>query len=69
MSDRTYLGDGVYVEFDVVAGGIVLTTSNGLEDTNIIVLEPEVFKALQDWIASRIASRRRLAESGGRGDE
>lgn len=42
-----YIGDGCYAEFDGFA--IVLTTSNGLKDTNRIVLEPEVFDALVNY--------------------
>lgn len=37
---KTYLGDGAYVEFDGFA--FVLTTENGIETTNTVVLEPEV---------------------------
>lgn len=48
MSERTYLGDGAYAERDGY-GGIVLVTSNGLRDTNRIVLEPLVFEALLQW--------------------
>lgn len=44
MSEKTYLGDGCYAEFDGFA--IDLTTSNGLEVTNRIYLEPEVYLAL-----------------------
>lgn len=41
---KTYLGDGVYADFD--GYGIVLTTENGISVTNTIVLEPEVYEAL-----------------------
>ena len=41
---KQYIGDGVYVAFDGYA--IVLTTENGIDVTNTIVLEPEVFAAL-----------------------
>ncbi len=41
---KRYLGDGAYVEFD--GYHIVLTTSNGITNTNTIALEPDVFKAL-----------------------
>ena len=43
---KQYLGDGVYVEFVAwVDGGfeIVLTTENGIDVTNRIVLEPDVW--------------------------
>jgi hypothetical protein len=41
MITKRYLGDGVYVDFDGYA--FVLTTEDGVSDTNRIVLEPEVF--------------------------
>lgn len=47
--ERDYVGDGVYVEFDGL--GLVLTTENGIEVTNRIVLEPEVFGALLRFVA------------------
>lgn len=45
---KQYLGDGVYVEFNGYA--LVLTTSNGIVDTNKIVLEGEVVAALLKYI-------------------
>lgn len=42
--EKEYLGDGVYVEPD--CGGLRLTTENGINVTNTIVLEPEVYAAL-----------------------
>ena len=47
---KRYIGDAVYVELDPC--GIVLTTEDGISVTNRIVLEPEVWQALQDWIKS-----------------
>jgi hypothetical protein len=45
---KTYLGDGVYVDFDGFA--LVLTTENGIAVTNTIVLEPEVYVALNNYV-------------------
>jgi hypothetical protein len=45
---KDYIGDGVYVEFD--GYGLVLTTENGIEVTNTIVLEPDVFLALKQFV-------------------
>ena len=45
---KTYLGDGVYVALDPL--GIVLTTENGVMITNTIVLEPEVWRALDTFM-------------------
>lgn len=48
MSERkTYLGDGVYVTFGYA---FVLTTEDGVNVTNTIVLEPEVFLALRAFV-------------------
>jgi hypothetical protein len=44
MASKSYLGDGVYIEFGDY--GIVLTTEDGISVTNRIVLEPEVLDAL-----------------------
>jgi|WetSurSiteA1Bulk_404760.scaffolds.fasta_scaffold755353_2 hypothetical protein len=38
--EKVYLGDSVYALFD--GYHIVLTTNNGLEDTNTIYLDPSV---------------------------
>jgi len=37
---KQYIGDGAFVEFE--GENTILTTSNGIEETNRIVLEPEV---------------------------
>ena len=51
---KTYLGDGCYVRFDGFA--LWLTTEDGIRSTNVICLEPEVYKALTDFVASLKAS-------------
>ena len=48
MHTKAYLGNGVYVDFD--GYHIVLTTNNGIRATNTIYLEPEVYKALTDYV-------------------
>lgn len=45
---KSYLGDGAYVDFDGFA--LVLTTENGISETNRIVLEPEVYTALVQYV-------------------
>jgi len=47
---KRYLGDSVYCEFDGFA--IILTTENGYDDDprNRIVLEPEVYTALLEFV-------------------
>lgn len=50
MSVKEYIGDEVVAEIDVQ--GLILTTSNGIEETNRIVLEPEVWSALLAFVAA-----------------
>lgn len=45
---KAYLGDGVYVGHD--GFGLVLTTEDGIRETNRIVLEPEVYSALVAYV-------------------
>ena len=42
MNYREYLGDGLYADFDGYQ--ILLAANNGIRDTNIVYLEPEVLK-------------------------
>ncbi len=49
MSRKQYLGDGAYVDFDGYA--LVLTAENGIEATDRVVLEPAVWRALEDYVA------------------
>jgi hypothetical protein len=46
--DKSYLGDGVYVELE--NDMIRLTTESGISATNTIYLEPEVWRALKLWV-------------------
>lgn len=48
MARKNYLGDGVYVEYD--GFGLVLTTEDGVSVTNRIVLEPEVWHSLEEYV-------------------
>ncbi len=46
---KVYLGDGVYADYEY--GQIILTTDAGGErPTNRIVLEPEVYFALVEYV-------------------
>ena len=51
--NKTYLGDGVYIE--QVPGGLKMTTENGIEATNTIYLEPAVVEAFIDYVSRCIA--------------
>lgn len=45
---KAYLGDSVYVTHD--GHGLVLTTEDGISILNRIVLEPEVYAALVQYV-------------------
>jgi hypothetical protein len=45
---KRYIGDGAYVEFDGFS--LVLTAEDGIYITDRIVLEPEVFQSLLDFV-------------------
>ncbi len=45
---KQYLGDGVYA--DTQFGSVKVSTENGVEETNVIILEPEVARALVEYI-------------------
>ncbi len=46
---KRYLGDGAFVEYDGFA--FTLTTSDGIRDTNKVVLEPEMVQAFSVYVA------------------
>ncbi len=48
LKDVSYIGDGVYVGHDGYQ--FWLFTSNGIEETNWIALEPSVVKAFNRYI-------------------
>jgi hypothetical protein len=52
---KAYLGDGAYVDYDGFA--IILTTENGLQETNRIVLEPEIYIALTQYVEALMRHR------------
>ena len=49
---KAYLGDAVYADFD--GFGLVLTTEDGISETNRIVLEPEVLRSLVEYVDARL---------------
>lgn len=60
MSDKRYLGDGCYVRFDGFA--LWLTAENGIDVTDTICLEPEVYTALKAYVADLMAPAAEPAE-------
>ncbi len=53
---KAYIGDGIYAEDDGFS--IVLTTDNGQEVTNRIVIEPSEIESLEHYINRFRAARR-----------
>lgn len=48
-ANKNYMGDSVYADFD--GHDIILTTENGTgAPSNEIVIEPEVFQAIQEYV-------------------
>jgi hypothetical protein len=45
---KAYIGDGAFVEFDGFA--VVLSTEDGEQTTNRIVLEPDTLNSLLEWL-------------------
>lgn len=50
IDKKRYLGDGVYADICQWDGSLILTTENGIEVTNTIVIESSVWKALLNWV-------------------
>ncbi len=50
MSNKQYLGDAVYIEYTPETQEIKLTTSNGITDTNTIIMECVVLDAFMLYI-------------------
>ena len=46
---KSYLGDGVYAEWDDCSN-LILTTENGISVENQIYLEPQIFAALERFM-------------------
>ena len=51
-SNKIYLGDAVYAEFD--GYGVIMTTENGFYTENTIYLEPNVLNNLNKFYMSQI---------------
>lgn len=45
-----YLGDGAYAR--VLSYGVELYTSNGIHETNNVVMEPEVLDRFLKWLSA-----------------
>jgi len=47
-SHKAYLGDAVYIDFD--GFNLILTTEDGIQATNTIILEPAIYQTLVDYV-------------------
>ena len=52
-NNKSYLGDGVYVDIDEFVKSIILTTENGISTTNTIYLEDQVVEALVRYLKNK----------------
>jgi len=64
MMEKIYLGDAVYADFD--GFHIVLTTSDGIRDTNRICLDPSVTVAFEIYAKNLKKEIDDAIESGAR---
>lgn len=46
--NKEYIGDGIYAQVD--GDALVLTTENGIQETNRIVIEIDQYDALQSYL-------------------
>ncbi len=57
-----YLGDGVYIKSSGWSTAVDLTTSDGITTTNLIALEPEIWRALIAYMDDLKAGVEQLAK-------
>ncbi len=50
LTKKSYLGDGAYVQLGSYATEVVLTTEDGVSETNRVVLGPYEIDALLRWL-------------------
>ena len=51
---KSYLGDGAYVDMGSFMGEVVLTTENGIRETNRVVLGPHEMVLLCRWLRTHL---------------
>jgi hypothetical protein len=52
VAGAAYMGDGVYIH-PAPGGGVVIVTSDGMNITNQIVLDPETLAAVKLWLKDK----------------
>lgn len=60
--NKQYLGDAVYIQFD--GWNIILTTEDGISETNSIYMEPEVVAAFGRYMVE-LREQTRAAQTAG----
>ena len=58
MNEKVYIGDGAYAHFD--GYHVVVSTSDGISDTNTVCMEPAVLKSFRlylDKLADHISAK------------
>lgn len=69
MANKTYIGDGIYAELEPASFGpdtLILTTENGIEATNRIIIEFPEWQEIQRFMnPANIANARNIIESEG----
>lgn len=48
--EKSYLGDGAFVQLGSFATEVVLTTEDGVSEQNRVVLGPHEINALLEWL-------------------
>jgi hypothetical protein len=61
MQDE-YLGDGLYVSYDIDTGTIELAARDGISATNVVYLEPEVLQNFMRYCERLFEEQRRAAQ-------
>jgi hypothetical protein len=56
MTRKAYIGDGVYAEYD--GYNVWIYTSNGIEESIKIALEPEVLANLNNFVIQQREAKR-----------
>lgn len=56
LPGKTYIGDGIYADWDGYA--LTLTTENGISVTNQIIIEPREWRELERYISAIVHAQR-----------
>lgn len=54
---KRYIGDAVYVDYISESERLILTTEDGRDITNTIILEPQIYNNLLDFVEEVIDAK------------